>query len=201
MALTPEDQKRALQEAGLVTLEMYEFRKSFLANKKVTALSDKVSEDESIGDATKMAFLTELGRKWKTDQEVFEKLEADMAADPRLAEEFHVAIKNDPQRVINAIQTYSGPGSLSLALKSGEGTVAPSISGSSSPAASPAASPTSAPAPAAPAGSAAKRDDNAGDIMTVGMMAEDLAKAAKEFRVPASTADKVNAAFGNCPLK
>lgn len=196
MALTPEDQKRALEQAekalrqaGLDSFEMYAFRRSFLANKKVEALSDRVLGDKSIGDATKMTFLTELGRKWKTDQEVFKKLEADMDAGPELAEEFYSAIKNDPQRAINAIQTYNGPGSLSLALKSGEGTVAPSISGSSSPAASPAASPTSAPAPAAPAGSAAKRDDNAGDIMTVGMMAEDLAKAAKEFRVPASTAD------------
>lgn len=192
MALTREDQerarenqKRALQEAGLGTLEMYEFQTSFLANKNVTALSDKVSEDKSIGDATKMTFLRELGKKWKTDPELFTKLEADMAADPKLAEEFHSAIKNDPERAIKAIQKYDRPGSLSLALKSGEGAAAPSISESSSPASSPA----SGPAPTAPAGSGAKRDDNARDIATVGMMAEDLAKAAKKFGVPASTAD------------
>lgn len=189
MALTREDQKRALEEGGLGTLEMYGFQKSFLANEKVTALSDKLSEDGSIPDATKMTFLRELGKKWKTDREFFIKLEADMAADPKLAEEFHSAIKNDPERAMNAIQKYDRPGSLSLALKSGEGAAAPSISESSSPASSPAASPASGPAPTAPAGSAAKRDDNAGDIATVGMMAEDLAKAAKEFGVPTSTAD------------
>lgn len=185
MALTREDQKRALEEGGLGTLEMYGFQKSVLANEKVTALSDKVSGDKSIGDETEMTFLRELGKKWKTDPELFTKLEADMAADPKLAEEFHSAIKNDPERAINAIQKYDRPGSLSLALKSGEGTAAPSISESSSPASSPA----SGPAPAAPAESAAKRDDNARDIATVAMMAEDLAKAAKEFGVPASTAD------------
>lgn len=192
MALTREDQerarenqKRALQEAGLGTLEMYEFRESVLANEKVTALSDKVSGDKSIGDETEMTFLRELGKKWKTDPELFTKLEADMDADPKLAEEFHSAIKNDPERAIKAIQKYDRPGSLSLALKSGEGAAAPSISESSSPASSPA----SGPAPTAPAGSGAKRDDNARDIATVGMMAEDLAKAAKKFGVPASTAD------------
>lgn len=190
MALTPEDQKRALQkralqEAGLGIPEMYKFRESVLANEKVTALSDKVSGDKSIGDETEMTFLRELGKKWKTDPELFTKLEADMDADPKLAEEFHSAIKNDPERAIKAIQKYDRPGSLSLALKSGEGAAAPSISESSSPASSPA----SGPAPTAPAGSGAKRDDNARDIATVGMMAEDLAKAAKKFGVPASTAD------------
>lgn len=194
MALTPEDQKRALQkkalqEAGLGISEIYKFRESVLANEKVTALSDKVSEDGSIPDETEMTFLRELGKKWKTDPELFTKLEADMAADPKLAEEFHSAIKNDPERAMNAIQKYDRPGSLSLALKSGEGAAAPSISESSSPAASPAASPASGPAPTAPAGSGAKRDDNARDIATVAMMAEDLAKAAKEFGVPTSTAD------------
>ncbi|MBL8641802.1 MAG: hypothetical protein JNL76_06770 [Alphaproteobacteria bacterium] len=189
MALTREDQKRALEEGGLGTLEMYGFQKSVLANEKVTALSDKVSGDKSIGDETRMTFLRELGKKWKTDRELFTKLEADMDADPKLAEEFHSAIKNDPERAIKAIQKYDRPGSLSLALKSGAGAAAPSISESSSPAASPAASPASGPAPTAPAGSAAKRDDNARDIATLGMMAEDLAKAAKEFGVPASTAD------------
>lgn len=110
MALSPFGQLAALKKAGFVdTNEMKIFGEAIKANPSVFALSNAISKDNTIDDETQKKFLTALGKQWKDDKTVFTRMEADLALNPALAEQYRDKVKSNPDGLIAELNNKYKP--------------------------------------------------------------------------------------------
>lgn len=145
------DNRKALERAGFtitnlgLTLpdvaEMKRFEKAADASvvPKTAALLQSIG-DSKLPDAIKEAMTTALGTKWKTDPNLFQKMEANFKANPRLSDQVQKMANSDPNKLIQAISAYDGNNLAKLMAPSPSSVTAPLPSSPSK---------TQAPAPAA----------------------------------------------------
>lgn len=154
-------QRDALKEAGLKdTSEMRTLGAAVKENPAVYTLSQSIAKDPTIDDDTQKKLLIALGKKWKSDPAVFNKLEADMKADPELAGRITTTVKSNPDILVASLEKYAGgdllpkPAVATPPAQPANSPVAPAPNGTgqqapaaASPSAQPANSPTSAKVP------------------------------------------------------
>lgn len=229
MALGLFAQKTALEEAGLKDRnEMNSFREALEANPAAYALSQEISRDAAIGDETQKKFLTEVGKKWRSDPQVFEKLNAELQSNRNLGDQIKEGLKSNPDKILGAVSPYNGSnmGAMlppSAAMVTAAPVVRPQVA---TPAPGPTTSgaqtvpqPATAPSvttqrPSSPAPSPANSDEDlngiisasdqeirgAIDVSSVRLLADKMAKVATEnYGVNAATANGFKERIGKDP--